>query len=64
MLLVKQKTAKSDDEIKGHIDEEVNTYVKEMEEAEEELDKIETGLGDVDNLANALQALLKSVEKK
>ena len=63
VLLVKQKTAKSDDAIRGQIDEDLDAYRKEMSEADEELRKIETGLGDVGNLAKALQALLKSVEK-
>ena len=63
VLQVKQKTARSDDAIRGQIDEDRDMFLKEMSEAEDELGKIETGLGDVENLAKALQALLKSVEK-
>ena len=64
VLLVKRQTARSDESIRGQIDEEVDTYCEEMSEAEEELDKILAGLGDAGKLVKALQALLKYVEKK
>ena len=61
--LVKQKTANNDDAIRGQITEDIDTYCKEISEAREEVRKIQTGLGDVGNLAKALRALLKSVKK-
>ena len=61
VLMVKQRTARSDEAIRLQIEEDLGHYREEMSEADKELTEIDRSLGDVGNLATALQGLLQSV---
>lgn len=61
---MKQKTARSDEAIKGLIGEEIEAFDKDTKEMQEEMEAVEATLEKMQRQGAKLTTLLRSVENK